>query len=90
MGQEHRDHPLRLVRDPLAEGDTHLGAVPGSEPFRPEEDGTGAAGVKGPLQRLLPGLAGNELPLVEEDPKGVFVAQPARQRLDRRLQKNPP
>ncbi len=83
-GQKHGNHPRHGSFDALVERGAHLLVLPRTESPGSEEDGDGAAVFEGLLQGLLPGLAGDQVPLVE---KGLEtgVAKLARQRLDGRL-----
>ena len=59
--------------------------MPGADAGRADEDRDGGALSERLLQRLLPRLAGDEVPFVEEGVQAGFFAQTARQDLDRRF-----
>src|SRR6185295_11047117 len=64
-GQENRDHPVRAMADLLVQRRPHLLVLPRAERLA-EKDGAVAALVEGLLQRLLPGIAGDQVPFVEK------------------------
>jgi hypothetical protein len=73
-----------MLPDALVDCGARFLVLPGSEPARTDEDGASPARFESLLELFLPGIAGDEMPLVEEDLEPV-VAQTPRERLDRRL-----
>jgi len=60
--QQDRDYPKAAIVAARFQRRTHLLVLPRADRLA-EEDGAGATLVEGLLQRLLPGLAGDEMPL---------------------------
>jgi hypothetical protein len=65
--QDDGQHAQLLVRgvDPPLEGQAHFLIVPGAQPVRAKKDHAGSALAQGLFEGRLPGLAGNQVPLVE-------------------------
>src|SRR6185369_10720729 len=82
-GQQDRNHSNRMIADPFGQRGPHLFVLPGADHLA-DEHRAGAALVESLLQRLLPGLAGDEVPLVEER-LDSRLAQLGGEALDRRL-----
>jgi hypothetical protein len=66
-------------------GDTSPLVLPGAEAGGAEEDSAGAAGIEGLSESLLPGLAWDEVSLVEEGFEVSKLAQAAGDGLHRRF-----
>src|SRR3954454_24758631 len=65
-GEEDGDHPEGAAARPGLQGGARLLVLRGAETRGPQEHGAGAARVARLLQRLLPGVTRDEMPLVQE------------------------
>jgi hypothetical protein len=64
--EEDGDYPEGTVAHSHLQGRAHLLVLPGAETLGPQEHGAGAARVERLLQRLLPGVTRDKMPLVQE------------------------
>ena len=64
--QQHRDHPMALIPHQRVESVPHLLVLPRPEMPGTEKNHTGPASLQRLLKRLLPRLAGHQVPFVEK------------------------